>query len=684
MRMLFPALLLTILPCFLYAQPDHSSFDTQQKLEELSRRSDAEQEDDSYVQNLQSLLKHPLNLNTASREDLEELIVLDEVQITQFLLYRRLLGKLISLYELQAIPGWSLQAIRSVLPYVGLSGPRPAETLQQRFSGGSPSLLLRWGRTLEKAAGYRTAPDSTRHYLGSPDKFYLRYQYRYQQLLQWGLLGEKDAGEPFFKGNQRGFDFYSFHFFARKMGIVRELALGDFTVSTGQGLIQWQGLALGMGADQLAGERQSRVLRPYSSPGESSFQRGIGITIGKKNWELTGYYSRQRISAHLEKDTVGQLTITSLLEAGYHRTAGELDTKNNARLVSAGAVLGYSTGQLQLALNAVQYTFSQPLQKRDEPYNLFAPRGRKFANGSISYAYSHRNLHVFGEAAVDKYLHRAFINGLLLALHSSLDLSVIHRSLARDYGSLFGSAFTQNGLPANESGLYTGITFRAFDPVKIDAFLDVFRFPWLKYRVDAPSGGKEYSVQMTYTPAKTFTLVSRFRREYKPQNKTGPDSIMSAVETIRRTNWRLQVSTVLNKTWTLENRCETNWVQGKADQQGYLLYTGLSCTPARSPVSGNARIQYFDTDGYDTRLYAYESNVLYGFSIPAFFDRGFRYYLNMRIDLSACLSRRPGFNLNCWLRWAQSVYPEKTSLGQGNDAIKGSRKSELTLQLILQ
>ncbi|MBL0144814.1 MAG: hypothetical protein IPP48_02690 [Chitinophagaceae bacterium] len=62
------------------------------------------------------------------------------------------------------------------------------------------------------------------------------------------MLGEKDAGEQFFKGNQKqGFDFYSTHLFARNIGIVKALALGDFTVNMGQGLTQWQSLAFKKG-----------------------------------------------------------------------------------------------------------------------------------------------------------------------------------------------------------------------------------------------------------------------------------------------------------------------------------------------------------------------------------------------------------------------------------------------------
>jgi len=97
-------------------------------------------------------------------------------------------------------------------------------------------------------------------YPGSPQKVFIRYKYQYKNLLQYGVVGEKDAGEQFFKGSQKqGFDFYSVHFFVKNIGVIKSLALGDYTVSLGQGLTQWQSLAFKKSADVLSVKRQSPV-----------------------------------------------------------------------------------------------------------------------------------------------------------------------------------------------------------------------------------------------------------------------------------------------------------------------------------------------------------------------------------------------------------------------------------------
>ena len=85
------------------------------------------------------------------------------------------------------------------------------------------------------------------------------------------------------------------------------------------------------------------------------------------------------------------------------------------------------------------------------------------------------------------------------------------------------------------------------------------------------------------------------------------------------------------------------------------------------------RLMYFETGGYDSRLYAYENDVLYSFSIPVFYDKGYRYYFNLNYDFSKKIS--------CWFRLAQTIYKDKTSVGSGLDEIPGNKKTEIKLQV---
>lgn len=188
------------------------------------------------------------------------------------------MGSFLSIYELQSVPGWDVETIQRILPYVYVGPARSAaEDLFSRFRGGTNSIVLRVGQVLEQQRGF--IPDSLgkTRYLGSNHRVFFRYKYVYKNNLQFGLVGDKDPGEQFFKGAQKnGFDFYSFHLFARNLGKIKRLALGDYTVNLAQGLLTYQSLAFRKSVDVLNIKRQTEIFRPYNSAGEFNFHRGGG------------------------------------------------------------------------------------------------------------------------------------------------------------------------------------------------------------------------------------------------------------------------------------------------------------------------------------------------------------------------------------------------------------------------
>jgi hypothetical protein len=643
----------------------------EQQLENLTETSETETEDDSYLQQLEQFRKDPVDINQAGESELIELQIVSTVQIQNLLSYRRLLGKLVDIYELQAVPSWDLVTIHRLLPFITISPALSAkDDIGRRFRNGDHVILLRISQVLERSKGFTESK-----YPGSPQKIFFRYRYSYKNLLQFGLLGDKDAGERFFKGAQhKGFDFYSFHLFAKKLGIIQAVAIGDFTVNLGQGLIQWQGLAFNKNADLASIKRQSPILRPYNSAGEYNFHRGIGITVKKGSIETTVFASLRKLNANMVDDTVNhESTVSSFLPSGNNRTAAELADRNSLRQVSVGGNIKYSAGNWHAGVNAIYYHFSNAIGKPDEPYDFYAMTGKTWYNAGIDYSYTFRNLHFFGEAAVDKDLDRAFINGLLLSVDPRVDVSFLYRSIGKGYRALNANAFTENSSPANEKGFYTGISIRPTAAWRIDAYSDIYKFPWLKYRVDAPSYGKDFLIQFTYVPNKQVEIYARYRNETKQLDQGA--GVTNYLAQLRHRNWRMQVNYTINRSLTLRNREElaAYELEGSNTEKGFLSFFDFLYRPLLKPYSGILRLQYFETGGYDARVYAYENDVLYGYSIPAFYDKGYRYYLTLHYDMTKKFS--------AWLRWAQTIYRDKQSIGSGLDEIRGNRRSEIKLQL---
>ena len=671
----------TVAPFCLLAQvPEVPPGSIEQQLEAVTEiNNDNETEDDSFLQQLQQFLKTPVNLNTADATLLKELVILSPVQIQNFISYRNLFGKFISIYELQAVPGWDIRTIQRLRPYVTIAYSQSLTTsFRERMIGGINEILIRASQVLEKSKGYKTdAGSGNNFYRGSPQKLFVRYKYQFKNLLQFGVVGEKDAGEEFFKGSQKhGFDFYSAHLFARNIGIIKSLAVGDFSVNLGQGLTQWQNLAFKKGPDVTNIKRQLSVLRPYNSAGEINFHRGIGITLSKNNWETTLFASYKKVDANFVVDTLNNEDyISSLQTSGLHRTKSEVEDKGSQQQLAVGGNLSYTNSHLHVGMNAIQYHFKFPVNKSAEPYNLYSLSGKNLGNYSIDYSYTFKNLHFFGEAATANNFNKAFINGLIISLDAKIDMSLLYRNISQQYQSLYTNAFTENTYPTNEKGVYSGISIRPNYSWRIDAYVDFYKFPWLKYLVDAPSVGADYLAQATYRPNKQLEMYIRYKSETKSKNYH-PDILpLSLVISKPRKNVRLQVSYRINSEITLRNRVDIVWFDknGRDSQNGFLSYADIIYKPMLKKYSANLRLQYFETDGYDSRMYAYENDVLYSYSIPVFYDKGFRYYVNCNYDLNN--------KITIWLRWAQTVYKDKTAIGSGLDEIMGNKKSELKMQV---
>lgn len=651
----------------------------EQQLENITEQNeDAEATDDSWLQQVEYFKSNPLNLNIATADDLKELQILNALQIEHFISYRNLLGKLISIYELQAVPGWDVPVIVKLLPFITVNNAISiAGDFKNRFSKGQHTFLTRYARAIEKGKGYKRKDTSGSYYAGDPSKVMIRYKYQFKNLLQYGITAGKDAGEPFFKKKlNSGFDFYSFHLFARNRGIIKSLAIGDYTVNMGQGLILWQGLAFGKGGEAGNIKRQSPVLRPYNSSGAFYFNRGAAITIGRHKWQTTLFGSLRKLDANIAATDTGDAEIVSSIhQSGYHRTQSEIEDKGTLQLISYGGNTRYASGKWQAGVNWVQYHFNKPVQKKPVPYNVFSFTGNNLANYSIDYSYTFKNIHIFGEAALDKHNSLALLNGILISADKRADISIMHRHISPSYQSIYGNTFTVNALPTNEQGLYMGLTVRPAYKIKLNAYADLFSFPWLKYRVDAPARGQEYCIQLSYTPSKYTEVYTRYRSMNKPLNNVGINNALNEVAGFSSQSWRTQINYQVNSSWAIRHRVEILWYSRNSEnaEKEYLTFFDLFFKPRLRKFNVNTRLQYFESESYNSRLYAYENDVLYYYAVPVFYDTGLRYYFNIKYNIAKYAS--------LWLKWGQTIYSNKSSIGSGLDEITGNKKSEIRLLL---
>lgn len=669
-------------------QPTESEELFQQRIENLAEESEAEQDFSGLIEDLEVFLRHPINLNFATFDDLRRLFFLNDIQINNLLNHRSKFGRLFSIYELQSVEGFDLATIQAMLPYVMVTqdGTRRHFNFDDVLRNGNSQYFLRYQRLFEEQLGFNPidsanlAANPNARYLGSPYRLFTRYRFTYYNNISIGLTAEKDPGEEFFRGSQpNGFDYYSGHAFVRNLGRIKAAALGDFQVQFGQGLTLWSGLAFGKSGEGIDIKKNGLGLRPYTSVDENNFMRGAGVTVGVGNFDITGFFSSKSRDANvLEMDTItGEaLVITSLQQTGLHRTPRELEDKNSVKETLYGGRLAWKRNALSLGLTAYRMELGADYQRNLSFYNQFDFSDRTNTNLGFDYNYISRNFNFFGEAAMSENGGYAFINGIMVSLDPRLSLAMLHRKFSRDYQSLFAAAFSENTRVVNEEGFYLGINARLSQQWRISAYADHFSFPWMKFRTYLPSKGYEYLVQVNYRPSRNTEMYIRYRIKNKPLNTQNPDMIMHLDDVVRQ-NYRFHISYPVSPSFTLRNRIElVDFRFGGRREFGYMIYQDVIFRNLSSPWAITARYALFDTDGYDSRIYAFENDVLYAFSFPFYSDKGSRAYVLVRYSLNR--------SIDLYMRLAQTWFTNRNSTGSGLDLIDGNTRTEIKAQMRLR
>lgn len=678
--------LLVFLLCFeLHAQDKNDII--QQRIEFIAEQFASEDLDlSAIVERLNDFSEHPINLNNTDEETLKSLFLLTDLQISNLLLHRQLFGDFISIYELQSLEYLDLATIQLILPFVKVDDKLDNlhVSLKELIRFGTFEILSRYQRTIESKKGYASVPDtiknqSNNYYYGSADHLYNRIKFSYRTNLSVGLTMEKDPGEQVvFNQQKNGFDFYSFHAFYKGGKYINSIALGDYQVQIGQGLNLWTGYAFGKTADVTNVKKTASSIRPYSSVDEVRFLRGAAVELAYKDVSFIGFYSQKKIDANIQQDSLSDdgFFVSSIQLAGLHRTTSELNNRHTLTEQIAGANLRYHYKVFSIGAAVVYQGYSTNYVKATTPYNLYDFRGKGMISSSVDYSFNWKNAIFFGEIAHVSFSNNwATIHGVLVALDPKVTLSIVYRDYNRGYQTFYNTGFSEGSSTQNERGVYLGLKTKLNGPWVVQSYVDFFQSDWLKYQTNAPSKGYELLTQLTYKPNKVLEIYGRYRFQQRQKNSRDTDGTITEIENIDQQNIRLNLSYAVSDQLVIKSRIEYVFINRPSNtpEQGMILTQDILFKPRSFPLDVALRFALFDSDSYDSRIYSYENNALNVFSIPAYYYQGSRAYLLVRYSFAR--------HIDLWVKYGAFIYNNRKTIGSGAEEIKGSVKSDITIQL---
>lgn len=657
--------------------------DPQQLTDEVLATQEHDLNYDEAYENLTLLLSEPLDINKATEEELRFIPVLSDYQINELITYRKEHGNLLSVHELQSVPGFDLPTIRKLLPFVTVTDPLAVvgkPLIRRMLEEKNNYLLTRYERTVEQKTGFSNAMARDAQFAGSPDKLYVRFRTSRPGDFSMGFTTEKDAGERirWQPGNsQFGFDFYSFHVQLQNKGSIRNIIAGDYLVQAGQGLILGSVFGLGKGGETILATRKSNIgLLPYTSANESGFMRGAGMTYQlRPRWLLTAFYSRIKNDAVVASDSADASAISSFQTTGLHRNEKELSAKNNIIEQNTGCIINYRFKRLDAGAVFHTSRYSEAVHKKTLIYNQFTFAGETSHNSSLFANYSLNNVAFFSEIAASENGGAAAVAGILGSLHPRLDISLVYRNYARTYHAPYANAFGENTATQNERGLYCGWKYRWNRKATLSGYADLFYFPWLRFRSYAPSEGHEWMLRFSYEPGRTVACFIQIREENKTRNDSRIDLTTYPVSTGVKRNYLFHIQYAAAQNISLRTRIQgSTYAFNGTVTEGIALWQDVRWEAGRFSVT--ARHALFDTEDYDNRQYAFENDVRLAFSVVPYYGRGARNYAVVEYTFND--------HVTLWLRYARTRYVDKTEIGSGLDAIASNTRRDIKVQLMIR
>jgi len=627
------------------------------------------------IEDLEGFLENPININATTASDLSRLYVLNDVQISKLLEYLTNFGPAYSIFELNTIDGFTPDLLQKMEPFIWF-GPRVEKQIfSEAFKYGKNQLLLRTLGTVQEARGYKPNGEGETPYEGNQYRYYTRYKYEARDQFSAGFTAEKDPGESFFSGsNKQGFDFYSAHASIRINSTFEQVTVGDFLVRAGQGLVLWQGYTTGKSENVMSISKTNQGIRPSTAVDENLFFRGAATTLNFGKAKLSIFYSQKNDDGNIAgTDSTGHF-VTSLQTSGYHRTKSEIEDKNSVRNTNYGGIFSWNFSNLKIGATMVRQQLNMPLNPASQLYNQFRFSGNENLTGGIDYSFNKGKYQLFGEAAMSKSKGKAFVQGAIINLNDQLNFSLLYRHFDKNYQSLWANTFAEGSNINNESGLYFGTKILPVKFVTLSAYSDLYKSQWINYSTAAPSNGWDVLAQANVVLSRKVEFYIRYKNEEKEVKFVQDERYVNLPEQVQKL--RLHFYYKYSEKINLKTRFEHASYSGLQHENGFLVFQDIQFIPAKIPINITGRISYFKTDSYNSRIYAYENDLLYTFSIPAFYGNGFRTYLNLNYKITK--------SIDCWFKIANTSWNDRNVISSGYNEIQGNNKTELKFQLRLK
>jgi competence ComEA-like helix-hairpin-helix protein len=649
-----------------------------------SQTEDAE--DSKLLDQILYLESNPVDINTATTNDLQKIPYIDAIVATKILEYRAKNGKFLTIAELRYIDGIDDDVFDRIKKFVVVKNSKVdfvkddfgvIQKIKDTRKGFLGNLAFeqrtRFSNDLQPSRGYLPPPK----YLGPRPKFYTRLLARYTTggyIFTGSLLAEKDPGELNWADHVGGFAEMKSHL------ILNQLLAGDYTLEFGQGITLWGSYSFSKSSDATSGiKKKGDDIDSYNSVNEVQYFRGLAgkvkVPTSIGDLSLFGFYSNNSIDASIDT-TLNQLSSDYI--DGYHRTQSEIDRKNAGKERLYGGRLYYESkffGTTKIGLTYYNSEYDKPFEYK----GLYDFYGTKSNALGVDYDIVIKNVNVFGEWARSYTDIVGGVTGVKFLFFKLADVIFMVRNYPKNFIMLHSYGFgEQSGTSQNEFGIYSGIKFKIGKLAVVNAYFDQYKFPYATFYNPVPTTGRDFMTYTQWNINRNLTVYTKYKNETKEdvttiKNINGLDE--DKIYDRGQQNYRLQFDYDIFKTFRVRSRFEYVFVDYAGyltSQKGLMFFSDFRVAPFHD-IALDGRFIIFQTDSYDSRIYEYENELNGVVSNQGLYGKGRRWYLMLKY--------KPYKFLELSAKYAETIIDGAKFTGSGNDEVTGDLKNRFSLQL---
>jgi hypothetical protein len=615
-----PFVFIVLLPIKMYSQSEKLSETIITIAEELAADDSDPEAAATYIERLNELAENPVRLNSAVENEISRLFFLSDFQVKVLIDYIHSSGRIISVYELGNIPGFEKETAEMMIPFI---------TLDSKMTISTDS--IRWRNTTITNFFVKFGNNDTT-LSDHPLKILTKYKFMSGNF-SGGVTFEKDPGETFLIGNPPLPDFLSAHLVYGGSGIIRKLIVGDYSARFGQGTNINTGIRTGLLLTAPGYMSARDEIKPYTSTDENNFFRGVAAEFSLKNLVVSLFYSKNYSDA-----TIGSVSdssegyIENFYLAGIHNTRATLLKKDAVSETAYGINASYNFKSFRIGFTWSGNRFSLPVRMAGtDPEDIFKFDGNRTNLYSISYNALIKRILLYGEFTLNESYKYAFVQGFSFRPSDRLAINFLFRNYNNGFVSFHGKGAGNGSGSGNEKGILGNFTFEAAKYLFISGGCDIKNYTWLKYRCSAPTRAIKQEIRARFLPTEKLTIEASFNYRNSMVDNTETSGIPEQKEIITN-SFKCSARYILYDNLTLGTRIDYK-IADPSGSRGALILQDINYKFSQLPVTVWLRYCLFNSDSWESRLYTYENDLLYSFSIPALSGEGSRSYVMVRWDI---------------------------------------------------